>query len=59
MLASSSRKASGSSVYVSPCTWSIIEKCAETKFHSPVRASSLLKIMSLMWKISFAIQYMT
>ena len=47
MLASSSRKANGSSVYILPSTWVIMEKWAETKFHSPVRASSLRKIMSL------------
>ena len=46
MLESSNKNDNFSSVYVFPSTLSIIEKCAEIKFHKPVLASSLLNIIS-------------
>ena len=46
ILESSNKNDNFSSVYVFPATLSIIEKCAEMKFHKPVLASSLLNIIS-------------
>ena len=46
ILESSNKNDNFSSVYVFPSTLSIIEKCAEMKFHKPVLASSLLNIIS-------------
>ena len=46
ILESSNKNDNFSSVYVFPSTLSIIEKCAEIKFHKPVLASSLLNIIS-------------